>query len=157
MLPTVEVLLKSFISGQFAIAAEPYAQLPAAVEKAMSFIREVVSQEPSVAVTLTQLATAAHVTPEHLCRLFRQSLNFGPVECVRLARLARAATLLARSNLAIKQITESTGWSNPYHFSRRFSALYGMSPRAYRKAVREGKPLRANPVSQALMLKLFSK
>jgi AraC-like DNA-binding protein len=157
MLPAVEVMLKSFISGKFAIAAEPYAELPPAVERAMSLIRDVVAQEPSPAVNLGQLAQVAHVTPEHLCRLFRQSLDLGPLECVRLARLERAATLLARSNLAIKQITESTGWASPYHFSRRFSEVYGLSPRAYRKAVREGETVRSSPVSQALLLNLFSK
>jgi AraC-like DNA-binding protein len=157
MLPAVEVMLKSFVSGKFAIAAEPYAELPAVVEKAMTLIRDIVSREPSPPVKLAQLAKAAQVTPEHLCRVFRQALDLGPLECVRLARLERAATLLARSNLAIKQITESTGWANPYHFSRRFSEVYGLSPRAYRKAVREGENVPRNPISQALLLNLFSK
>jgi len=156
MLPTVEVMLQSFISGKFAIGAEPYAELPVAVERALALVRDIVSREPSPRVTLGELARAAHITPEHLCRLFRQSLDLGPLECVRLARLERAATLLARSNLAIKQITESTGWANPYHFSRRFREVYGISPRGYRKAVREGASVRPNPISQALLLNLFS-
>jgi AraC family transcriptional regulator len=152
--PVVEVMLMSFISGKFALAAEPHAEMPPAVERALALIRDLVSQQPSPAVNLSQLARAANVTPEHLCRLFRQSLDLAPLECVRLARLERAATLLARSNLAIKQITEATGWANPYHFSRRFTAVYGISPRAYRKAVREGETVRANPVSKALLLNL---
>lgn len=156
MLPTVEVMLKGFISGKFTIAAAPYAELPNAVECALVRIRDVVSQEPSPPVQLADLAKAAHVTPEHLCRLFRKTLDLGPLECVRLARLERAATLLARSNLAVKQITESTGWASPYHFSRRFREVHGMSPRAYRKAVREGKNVPINPISKALLLSLFS-
>lgn len=152
----IEAMLKSFITGRFHIASEPYAQLPAPVERALTFIRHVALREPAPAIALADLAHAAHVTPEHLCRLFRQSLNLGPLECVRLARLERAATLLARSNLAIKQITEATGFASPYHFSRKFREVYQLSPREYRRALRDGKPVRTNPISSALLIKLFS-
>ena len=127
------------------------------VEKVLRLIRDISLKEPSPSITLTQLARVAHVTPEHLCRLFRQSLDLGPLECVRLARLERAATLLGRSNLAIKQITQSTGFSSPYHFSRRFSEVYGLPPRAYRQAIREGREVQSNPISKALLINIFSR
>lgn len=155
--PTVDLMLRSFVSGNLALASEPFAELPSPVEKVLRMIRDISLQEPSPSVTLTQLARAAHVTPEHLCRLFRQSLDLGPLECVRLARLERAATLLARSNLAIKEVTTSTGFSSPYHFSRRFSEVYGLSPRAYRRAVREGREVQSNPISKALLAHIFSR
>ncbi len=155
--PCVESMLKSFVSGTLTIATEPSAELPAPVEKALALIRDATFQQPASPITLAQLARSAHVTPEHLCRLFRRALDRGPLECARLARLERAATLLARSNLAIKQITESTGFANPYHFSRRFREVYGLSPRAYRTAIREGKAMRSNPISQALMLHCFAR
>jgi AraC-like DNA-binding protein len=157
LLPTVDLMLRSFVSGNLAIATEPFAELPGPVEKVLKKIRDISLQEPSPQVTLTQLAREAHVTPEHLCRLFRQSLDLGPLECVRLARLERAATLLGRSNLAIKEITESTGFSSPYHFSRRFSEVYGMSPRAYRQAISEGGEVKSNPISKALLINIFSR
>lgn len=155
--PCVELMLKSFVSGILAISAEPYAKLPAAVERALKLIRGVALQEPSPQITLAQLARAAHVTPEHLCRLFRQSLDLCPVKCVRLARLERAATLLARSNLAIKEIAHSIGFASPYHFSRKFREVYGVAPREYRQSIREGEEVRQNPISTALLVNIFSR
>ena len=157
MEPCVESMLKSFISGTVTIAAEPAAELPAAVEKALALIRDGLFQQPASQLSLDQLARAAHVTPEHLCRLFRRTLHRGPLECARLARLGRAAVLLARSNLAVKQVADSTGFPNPYHFSRRFHDLYGLSPRAYRQACRAGQPVPSNPFWQGWLLDFFSK
>lgn len=157
MTSCVESMLKSFISGAVNIIAEPSAELPVAVEKAMMLIREGLFQQPAPQLTLTQLARAAHVTPPHLCRLFRKALHRGPLECARLARLGRAAVLLARTNLPIKHVADSTGFQNPYHFARRFHDLYGLSPRGYRRACREGQPVPSNPFWQGWLLDFFSK
>jgi AraC family transcriptional regulator len=157
MASCVESMLKSFISGAVTIAAEPSADLPAAVEKALALIRHGLFQQPTPRLSLSQLARASHVTPEHLCRLFRATLHRGPLQCARLARLGRAAVLLARSNLPIKQVADSTGFANPYHFSRRFHDVYGLSPRAYRRACHEGQPVPSNPFWQGWLLDFFSK
>ena len=42
-------------------------------------------------VSLAELARAACVTPEHLCRVFKAAGQPSPVETVRLVRLDRAA------------------------------------------------------------------
>ena len=89
-------------------------------------------------VTLATLADVACVTPEHLCRVFKKATGRTPLETVRLARLDRAADLLKRSNLAVNQVAAAAGFKSPYHFSRRFSEGYGLSPSAYRKRVRAG-------------------
>jgi AraC-like DNA-binding protein len=154
--PCVEAMLKSFISGALTITAEPALDVPPAVQKALALIRDAIFQQPSPPLELAQLARAAHVTPEHLCRLFRRALNRGPLECARLARLGHAAVLLARSNFAIKEISESTGFSNPFHFSQRFKMLYGVSPRGYRAAAHEGRPVPSNPFWQGWILDFFS-
>jgi transcriptional regulator GlxA family with amidase domain len=58
--------------------------------------------------------------------------GLGPVAALERVRLARAATLLARSNLSVTEVGAACGFTDPLHFSRRFSAAYGRSPRAYR-------------------------
>ena len=60
------------------------------------------------------------------------------METVRLARLDRAATLLARSNYSIGEIAAMCGFASPFHFSRRFKESYGEPPRALRDRVRAG-------------------
>lgn len=138
--PCVDLLVRSFVTNKLKLGTEPRTKLPAAVENALSFIRDVAQRDPAPAITLGELARAAHVSPEHLCRLFRRSLNAGPLECLRRARLERAATLVGRSNLTFKEIAATTGFANPFHFSVAFKTVYGVSPRAYRTAIGAGRP-----------------
>ena len=57
-----------------------------------------------------------------------------------LLRLARAATLLTRSNLSVAAVAEDCGFANPYHFSRRFHRTYGQPPGRYRRAATRLEP-----------------
>ena len=157
LLPCVDLMARSFVSGKMATLLEPHSSFPPPVEAALKLIRENTFQEPSPPLNLQRLARAAHVTPEHLCRLFRRTLRRSPLECLRIARLERAATLLARSNLAVKQIADSTAFASPYHFSRMFRRMHGLSPRDYRKATREGAMLPSSPVARHLPINISPK
>jgi AraC-like DNA-binding protein len=44
-------------------------------------------------------ARRVHVTPQHLCRLFKECVGLGPIECAQALRLELAAGLLERSEL----------------------------------------------------------
>jgi len=149
---TVSLMLRSFITDRTAVLLEAHADLPDAVQKALAAIREILACDPVPPLTLEALAKAAHVSPEYLCRLFRRHLNLGPLECAGLARLERAASLLVRSNLTIKQIADAVGFNSPYHFSTKFHSVYGVSPRDYRWSMQSGFMITGNPVIQHLQL-----
>lgn len=99
--------------------------------------------------SLTEMAAAAHVSPGHLARVFREHAGTGPVAAVELVRLARAATLLQRSTLTVAAVAEACGFVSPFHFSRRFREAYAMPPRSYR-ATPSRDPL--DPLRQAGLL-----
>lgn len=65
----------------------------------------------------------------------------------RLERLrpARAEPLLWLSNLSLQAIAVQCGFADAYHFSRRFRAVYGSSPSAFRTVPPE--PVPPSPVS----------
>jgi len=153
----VGLMLRSFLAGRTAVALEPHENLPPTVQLALAAIRRALAQDPPAPLALADLARAAHVTPEHLCRLFRRHLNLGPLECAGLARLERAAALLVRTNLPIKQIADVTGFVSPYHFSNKFRKTYGFSPRDYRIAMQAGFFIAKNPVIQDLQFPVFNK
>lgn len=150
--PAVDLMLKAFVTGKLSLAAQPQVDLPPPVEKAMECIRRATFYGGVKAVTLADLARAAHVTPEHLCRVFRKSLNLGPLECARLARLQLASMLLGRSAMTIKEVADAAGFANPYHFSRVFRDAYGLPPRHYRHAVAAATPVPPNPIVRLLRL-----
>ena len=149
---TVTLMLHAFLAGHTAVAPEPLGKLPDAVERALAMMRRALVRDPPLPITLEELARNAHVTPEHLCRLFRRHLNLGPLECAGLARLERAASLLVRSNLAIKEVADATGFASQYHFSNKFKKVYGVSPRDYRRSMLAGFLIAGNPIIQRLQL-----
>jgi AraC-like DNA-binding protein len=135
---TIAHLLTAFISGETAIGDVPREPLPAAVERALGHIHERLEREPDAGLCLADLARAAGVNREHLCRLFTAATGRSPMETVRLARLDRAAMLLARSNYSIGEIAALHGFASPFHFSRRFKEAYGCAPRELRRRLAAG-------------------
>ncbi|MDR3709074.1 MAG: AraC family transcriptional regulator [Capsulimonadaceae bacterium] len=127
-------LLSVFFSGQSAVGSVRQKNASQAIEVACSYIYDRIDADPSAPIPLGELAEAAHVSPEHLCRLFKAALNQSPAKTVRLIRLERAATLLLRSNYSIGQIAEIFGFATPYHFSSSFKQEFGKSPLAMRQS-----------------------
>jgi len=135
---TILHMLRAFVTGQTHASHVRPQSLPDAVERAGAYLMDRLESDPAADITLDDLAGAACVTPEHLCRVFRTSTGLGPVATVRLARLDRAAVLLARSNYAVAQIARQCGFASPFHFSRAFKCAYGHSPRDLRKRLEAG-------------------
>jgi AraC-like DNA-binding protein len=136
---TVAHMLTAYVRGQLAAneVARPHA-LPDPVERALAYLHEHIETDATAAVTLDDLADAAACSREHLCRVFKAATGRSPAETVRLARLDRAAVLLARSNYSVGQIAALCGFASPFHFTRRFRQAFGRSPRAVRSDVAAG-------------------
>ncbi|MDP9364299.1 MAG: helix-turn-helix transcriptional regulator, partial [Chloroflexota bacterium] len=135
---TTAHLLAAFVGGETATDAIPAEVAPEAVGRVQAYIYDRLDLEPDAAIRLDDLAAVAGVDRAHLCRLFRATTDRTPMETVRLARLDRAATLLARSNYSIAEIAAMCGFASPFHFSRRFKESYGEPPRSLRDRVRAG-------------------
>jgi len=132
------LLLSAFVTGETQVGEANPQRLPEPVERALQFVYEKLDEDAAAPIALENLAKVAFVTPEHLCRLFRNSTGHPPLETVRLARLDRAALLLSRSNYSITEISRMTGFSSPFHFSRAFKDAYGVSPRLYTQKIAAG-------------------
>lgn len=135
---TMAMLMTAFLSGETTMGDVPQASLPEPVERVCAYIYDHLEEAPAAVMDLAELADIACVTPEHLCRLFTAATGHSPMETVRLARLDRAAMLLARSNYAVSEIAALHGFASPFHFSRRFREAFGQSPRELRKAIQAG-------------------
>lgn len=60
-----------------------------------------------------------------------------PVEYIRSQKLAKAMTLLEKSDLKISEIAYSVGFSNPNYFARAFRAKYNISPTEFLALVKK--------------------
>lgn len=102
-------------------------------------------------VPLADMAAAASVTPNHLCRVFRATVGAGPVEALRALRLDRAAALLARTDMPVGRVANATGFANQFHFSRCFKQAYGHPPRDHRGVDGPGPPARLRALAAYVM------
>jgi len=131
-------MLTAFVSGETGSPDLPHDALPEPVEKALKHITRQLEDAPHAEITLPELAEIAHVTPAHLCRLFKAARLHSPVETVQLARLDRAAVFLTRSNYTIGEIARLCGYASQFHFSRRFKKAFRKSPSAMRTEIQNG-------------------
>jgi len=139
---TMHHMLTAFVTGEHGSADIPFDALPPAVERTLSHIHATLDADPAAAIDLEDLSQIACVTSEHLCRLFKASTGRAPVETVRLAKLDRAAVLLARSNYAVKEIAEICGL--PAHSTSRAASPARSVARRARCAVASS-PARPHP------------
>ena len=146
------LLLAAFVTNQTRIGEAAPQRAPEAVERALAFLYDTLDRDAATAVTLHDLARAACVTPEHLCRVFKSATDLTPLQTVKLARLDRAAILLGRSNYGVGEIARLCGFASPFHFSRVFKENYGCTPRQLRGQVEAGEAL---PTSR-LLRRLYS-
>jgi AraC family transcriptional regulator len=124
----VGLLLELFVIGPFRTAG---AALSPAVAAMVETVRSHWRGGP-VAVPVAALAGGAGVSTGHLFRIFRSEYGCSPARALEAVRLARAAILLQRSNATVAEIAHRSGFANPYHFSRRFAAVYNNPPGAFR-------------------------
>lgn len=88
-------------------------------------------------LTLDTLASFAHVSPQHLCRLFQTHMKMRPTNYINLTRIKVSKWLLHNSNKTITEIAEDVGFHSPYYFTNTFKKYEHMSPSAYRKLVQK--------------------
>jgi AraC-like DNA-binding protein len=83
--------------------------------------------------TLKQIAAECHTDPAYLCRLFRRYDHQSPYQCLLRLKMRRAAEQLQQPGALVKQIAQETGFTDPFHFSRVFKSVLGLSPAAFKQ------------------------
>lgn len=87
-------------------------------------------------VTLKILASVAGISIPHYCALFKEQTGIPPLRYFTRMRMRRAAELLDESQETVAEISIRLNYENPFHFSRVFRNVQGVSPRVYRKLLK---------------------
>ena len=64
--------------------------------------------------------------------MFRHCEGVSPAEYIFAYRMRRAASLLVRSDEAVKQVSRDCGFDDPNYFTKAFRKRYGASPTEFR-------------------------
>jgi transcriptional regulator GlxA family with amidase domain len=93
---------------------------------------DVIEQNLNGEIRLSDLASAARLSPNHFSELFRQSIGTSPYRYVLTRRVECAKRLLRDSLLGVLDIALAVGFSDQSHFSKVFRRSTGMTPGGYR-------------------------
>ncbi|WP_339256194.1 AraC family transcriptional regulator [Paenibacillus sp. FSL R5-0713] len=88
-------------------------------------------------VTLDSLAEQFNYSSRHLSMQFKRKTGYSPIDYLIQTRLAKARTLLVRSDATLGEIAAEVGYSDVYYFSRIFKKHVGISPIQYQRNRRE--------------------
>lgn len=75
-----------------------------------------------------QMAAFCNLSEAHLRRLFKARTGQSPKAYQDQLRVEKAEELL-KNGFSVRMVSEILGYSDPYHFSRRFKSILGYPPR----------------------------
>ena len=83
---------------------------------------------------LEKAASAAHLSPFHFHRSFKDLFRVTPAQYIRRRRLERAEQLLRSTNLSVLEICHEVGFQSLGSFTTLFRRHTGHTPGVYRRA-----------------------
>ena len=77
---------------------------------------------------IEQLSDELNLDPAYLSRTFKKFHQETPYKFLTRLKMSHAASLLLNSGYLVKHVAYELGFENPFHFSRSFKSIYGISP-----------------------------
>lgn len=93
-------------------------------------LQKIASDSPQ---TIQDLALECNLSESHLQHLFKECTGLGLGRLLIEQRMQRAADLLGRTNLSIKEIAWTVGYEHTSSFTRAFERHFREAPRSFRQ------------------------
>ncbi|MFA7636605.1 MAG: AraC family transcriptional regulator [Monoglobales bacterium] len=135
---TVKSYLLSLISEYIFLAHPDGVPLKRFSDNRIDEILEYISENLDKPLTVSSLADAFHLHPNHFIRFFKNKTGQTPAKYIKIKRLEMARYLLEYTDLYVSEIMERIGETDQSQFSKQFKAFYSFSPREYKKFFRSG-------------------
>ena len=88
--------------------------------------------------TIDEVSAACSVNGVYVSRLFKRYTKETPYQMLTRLKVNYAADLILRENLSVKQVGAAVGYEDPFHFSRVFKRVNGLSPKRYASFIKRG-------------------
>lgn len=125
------------LTAGFALMLSRYARSRPAIQTILpdaarvEMMKSRLSEDLSVAISLTELAQEVGLSSFYAARLFSRTTGMPPHAWRNQLRLNRAQSLL-RQNLSVTEIATMTGFADQSHFTRHFKRAFGVAPGRWR-------------------------
>jgi AraC-like DNA-binding protein len=94
------------------------------------------------AIRLSDLADYIERSPNHVTKLFKETLGQTPIDYIHQVKISVACELLKNSKMTIAEISDHLGYCEQSHFHRVFKKITGLVP----LAVQKGQPITLLPL-----------
>ena len=84
-------------------------------------------------ISLDRLSDLMYISSTYISKVFKEETGDSPINYLIKIRLNRAKLLLQNQNITVKEVAESVGYQDAYHFSKLFKKHYGISPSEVQK------------------------
>ena len=88
-------------------------------------------------ISLDDVSRVVNISPYYFSKVFKEECGLNFIEYLTNIRIDRAKELLESSNLSIKEICVSCGYTDPNYFSRSFKKNVGVTPTEYKEKLYE--------------------
>ena len=102
------------------------------VENIKNYIRENLAYD----FTMEELANTFNYTPKYIGRVFKLRTGQSIKEYCNRSKISQATLLLRGTDLSVEDIALQAGFNSVTYFDRVFHKIIGLSPLAYRSAVK---------------------
>ncbi len=86
------------------------------------------------AMSLQEIADAASMSAQYLCRMFQKTIAMRPMEYVNRERIAQCKkSMFSKRSKKLYEIAQEAGFDNASYFSAVFKRYVGMSPEQFKK------------------------
>ena len=83
-------------------------------------------------ISLDDVSKVVNISPYYFSKIFKEESGLNFIEYLTNIRIEKAKNLLENSNLSVKEICISCGYSDPNYFSRSFKKNVGVTPTEYK-------------------------
>ncbi len=113
--------------------AEDYRKQSANPSQIVTEAEKILHRDYAEPLSLQSVASAVHVTPVWLSKLFKKEKGKTFLEYLTDIRIEKAKEMLADIKFKVYQISYEVGYKDPVHFSKLFKKQVGCTPKEYRR------------------------
>jgi len=114
------------------IASQKEENTKKTVQKAIKYINANYKKD----ISLDEVSEHVHISPYYFSKLFKKEQKVNFIDYLTELRINKAKELLTTTDMSIKEICSTVGYSNPNYFSRSFKKNVGISPTEFKEGLR---------------------
>lgn len=99
----------------------------------MRIIKDYIDSHYMQPISMDELCALEGLTPQHICRIFKQCVRMRPSEYILDVRISHAKEMLLHTSHSISEIAYWCGFENNNYFWKKFRDITGYAPGEYRK------------------------